>query len=87
MTLEEKNEEVTTTKPRLLKKNNKNCPLTLLGADKITYKNPKLLFKFVSERGRILPRRITLVSAKMQRILKNEIKKARTLALMPFASS
>lgn len=74
-------------KPRLVKKNNKNCPLTLIGAEKVSYKNPKLLLKFVSERGRILPRRITMVCAKMQRLLKLEIKKARTLALMPFSAS
>jgi len=51
-----------------------------------SYKNPKMLVKFISERGRILPRRITGVSAKMQRMLKSAIKVARILALLPFSN-
>ncbi|MCC2646311.1 MAG: rpsR [Rickettsiaceae bacterium] len=62
----------------------KGCPLSLPGAPKIDYKDPNLLEKFTSEGGRILPSRITNVSAKKQRALKRAIKIARVLALMPF---
>jgi ribosomal protein S18 len=51
-----------------------------------SYKNPKRLMKFLSEGGRILPRRITGVSAKMQRMLKRSIQVARVLALLPFSN-
>ncbi len=62
----------------------KGCPLSIPGAPAIDYKNPSLLERFVSEGGRILPSRITNVSAKKQRQLKRAIKIARTLALLPF---
>lgn len=62
----------------------KGCPLSVEGAPEISYKNPDLLVKFVSEGGRILPSRITNVCAKKQRQLKNAIKVARILALLPF---
>jgi small subunit ribosomal protein S18 len=62
----------------------KGCPLSIPGAPEIDYKNPSLLERFVSEGGRILPSRITNVSAKKQRQLKRAIKVARTLALLPF---
>lgn len=62
----------------------KGCPLSVDGAPEISYKNPDLLVKFVSEGGRILPSRITNVCAKKQRQLKNAIKVARILALLPF---
>jgi len=64
----------------------RGCPLSVPGAPEITYKNPNMLFKFISEGGRILPSRITNVSASKQRILKREIKIARILALLPFVS-
>ena len=48
------------------------------------YKNVILLNKYVSERGRVLPSRITAVSSKKQRELRNAIRRARILALMPF---
>ena len=60
------------------------CPLEGVGGDIINYKNIKLLEQFISERGKILPSRITGVSAKKQRLLKKEIKVARTLGLLPF---
>lgn len=62
----------------------KTCPLSEDGAPEIDYKNIALLSKFISERGRILPSRITSVSAIKQRKLKNAIKIARILALLPF---
>lgn len=50
----------------------------------IDYKDVNLLKKFISERGKILPRRITGTSAKSQRKLTIAIKRARTLALLPY---
>jgi small subunit ribosomal protein S18 len=48
------------------------------------YKNPDLLRRYVTERGKILPRRITGTCAKHQRALAREVKKARVLAYLPF---
>ena len=60
----------------------KNCPLSIKGAPKIDYKNIKLLKRYVSENGKILPSRITNVSQKKQRELSLSIKRARNLALL-----
>ena len=70
---------------RVLFRRKKGCPLSEAGAPVVDYKNIKLLIRFVSERGRILPSRITGVSAKKQRELKRAIKLARNIALLPFA--
>ena len=59
----------------------KTCPLSIKGAPKIDYKNIKLLKKYISENGKILPSRITNVSQKKQRELSLSIKRARNLAL------
>lgn len=64
----------------------KSCPLTGANAPKIDYKDTKLLSRFVSERGKILPSRITSVSHKKQRELSQAIKRARNLALLPFVA-
>ena len=60
----------------------KSCPLSIKGAPKIDYKNIKLLKKYVSENGKILPSRITNISQKKQRELALSIKRARNLALI-----
>ncbi len=60
----------------------KKCPLSGKGAPVIDYKNIKLLKKYVSENGKILPSRITNVSQKKQRELSLSIKRARNLALL-----
>tara|TARA_X000001036_G_scaffold179863_1_gene170298 strand:- start:624 stop:896 length:273 start_codon:yes stop_codon:yes gene_type:complete len=60
----------------------KNCPLSVKGAPIVDYKNIKLLKKYVSENGKILPSRITNVSQKKQRELSVSIKRARNLALL-----
>ena len=60
----------------------KSCPLSVKGAPEIDYKNIKLLKKYVSENGKILPSRITNVSQKKQRELSLSIKRARNLALL-----
>ena len=60
----------------------KSCPLSLKGSPEIDYKNIKLLKKYVSENGKILPSRITNVCQKKQRELALSIKRARNLALL-----
>ena len=60
----------------------RNCPLSGKGAPVIDYKNIRLLKKYVSENGKILPSRITSVSQKKQRELSLSIKRARNLALI-----
>jgi small subunit ribosomal protein S18 len=62
----------------------KTCPFSGEGAPKIDYKDVKLLQRFVSERGKIMPSRITAVSAKKQRELAKAIKRSRNIALLPF---
>jgi small subunit ribosomal protein S18 len=62
----------------------KSCPFSSPNAPKIDYKDVKLLQRFISERGKIVPRRITAVSSKKQRELARAIKRARILALLPF---
>ena len=62
----------------------KSCPFSDEKATEIDYKDIKLLQKYVSERGKIVPSRITAVSAKKQRELARAIKRARNLALLPF---
>ena len=60
----------------------KKCPLSGKGAPIVDYKNIKLLRRYVSENGKILPSRITSVSQKKQRDLSLSIKRARNLALI-----
>ena len=62
----------------------KTCPFSGEGAPKIDYKDVKLLQRFISERGKIVPSRITAVSAKKQRELAQAIKRARFLGLLPY---
>ena len=60
----------------------KKCPLSGKGAPVIDYKNVKLLKKYMTENGKIMPSRITSVSQKKQRELSLSIKRARNLALI-----
>ena len=60
----------------------KSCPLSGKNAPDIDYKNIKVLKKYISESGRILPSRVTSVSFKKQRELARSIKRARILALI-----
>ncbi|WP_448586126.1 30S ribosomal protein S18 [Thermaurantiacus sp.] len=62
----------------------KSCPFSGANAPKIDYKDVRLLQGFISERGKIVPARITAVSAKKQRELAQAIKRARHLGLLPF---
>ena len=63
----------------------KSCPFSGKDAPAIDYKDVKLLQRYISERGKIVPSRITAVSAKKQRELARAIKRARFLALLPYA--
>ncbi len=78
------NRDAGTRKPFFRRR--KGCPFAGPNAPKIDYKDVKLLSRYVSERGKIVPARITSVSAKKQRELARAIKRARTLALLPFAA-
>jgi small subunit ribosomal protein S18 len=62
----------------------KTCPFSGDQAPKIDYKDARLLGRYVSERGKIVPSRITAVSAKKQRELARAIKRARFLGLLPY---
>lgn len=67
-------------------KRRKVCYFTVNKIKKIDYKDVDLLRKFISERGKILPRRVTGTSAKYQRQLTRAVKRSRTMALLPFVS-
>jgi small subunit ribosomal protein S18 len=69
---------------RLFVRKKRASPLAGIPDEQINHKNVQLLSQFISERGRILPNRVTFLSTKNQRRIKDEIKKARELALMPF---
>ena len=62
----------------------KTCPFSGTNAPKIDYKDVRLMQRYLSERGKIVPSRITAVSAKKQRELARAIKRARFLALLPY---
>ena len=62
----------------------KTCPFSSDNSPKIDYKDVRLLQRYISERGKIVPSRITAVSAKKQRELAKAIKRARILGLLPF---
>ena len=62
----------------------KTCPFSGANAPVIDYKDIRLLSRFISERGKIVPSRITAVSAKKQRELAQAIKRARNLARLPY---
>ena len=61
---------------------NKKCPLSEKGAPVVDYKNIRLLRKYMTENGKIMPSRITSVCQKKQRELSLSIKRARNLALI-----
>lgn len=62
----------------------KTCPFSGENAPKIDYKDARLLGRYMSERGKIVPSRITAVSANKQRELARAIKRARFLGLLPY---
>ena len=66
------------------RKQNKYCRFKKIGIKYIDYKDPDFLMRFLNEQGKILPRRITGNSLKFQRRLAVAVKRARTIALLPF---
>ncbi len=68
-------------------KKRKQCPFTAAGVRHIDYKDMQTLTQFVTERGKIIPRRITGVSSYYQRQLTQAIKRARHMALLPFVAN
>ena len=67
-------------------KKKRSCPFTAAGVRHIDYKDIETLERFITERGKILPRRISGVSSHYQRQLVTAIKRARYMALLPFMS-
>ena len=64
----------------------KRCPLSIKNAPIVDYKNINLLRRYMTEKGKILPSRVTQVSTKKQKELSAAIKRARFLALLPYVS-
>ena len=64
----------------------KSCPFSGANAPKIDYKDMRLLSRYISERGKIVPSPITAVSQKAQRRLAQAIKRARFMALLPYVA-
>ena len=62
----------------------RTCPLSNENSPKVDYKNVKLLSRFITEKGKIIPRRVTNVSSKKQKELSKAIKRARYLGLMSY---
>lgn len=69
---------------RPFQRRRKTCPFSGPNAQKIDYKDIRLLQRYLSERGKIVPSRITAVSMKKQRELAKAIKRARFLGLLPY---
>lgn len=63
----------------------KVCPFSGKNAPEIDYKDTKVLQRYISERGKIIPSRISAVSSRKQRELATAIKRARFLALLPYS--
>lgn len=72
--------------PEFRSRKRKRCPFVTAGFKDIDYKDINTLQKFITERGKILPRRITGVSAHFQKKLALAIKRARYMALLPFVA-
>ena len=68
------------------RKKKKSCPFKTEGIKEVDYKDVELLTRFITERGKILPRRITGVSAYYQKKLTGAIKQARYMAILPFVA-
>lgn len=73
-------------RPRRRFPRRKVCYFTLTKAEYVDYKDVRTLQRFVTERGKILPRRMTGTSAKFQRMVTAAIKRARHLALLPYVA-
>ena len=80
-----KNKAFDNTSSKLLSK--RSCPLSGKDAPVVDYKNINVLKKYTTEKGKILPSRVTQVSTKKQKELTIAIKRARFLALLPYVSN
>lgn len=69
-----------------MRRRKKVCYFTANKVEFIDYKDTEFLKRFISEKGKILPRRVTGTSAKYQRMLTVAIKRARVMALLPFTT-
>ncbi|NGX45792.1 MAG: 30S ribosomal protein S18 [Chlamydiae bacterium] len=67
-------------------KRRKTCPFIAAGVRHIDYKDIDTLSQFITEKGKIIPRRITGVSARYQKMLSKAVKQARYMALLPFVN-
>lgn len=67
-----------------MQRGQKTCAMCENGIRRVNYKDEKTLSRFVTDRGKILPRRLTGVCARHQRQLTTAIKRARYLALLPY---
>jgi len=70
----------------VIRKRRKICRFCEKQVKRIDYRDERILRRYVSERGKIVPGRVTGVCAKHQRWLSNAIKRARVMALLPFTS-
>jgi small subunit ribosomal protein S18 len=70
----------------LFVKKKRGCPFTAAGILEINYKDTETLRQFITEQGKIIPRRITGVSASHQKKLAKAVKRARYMGLLPFVS-
>ena len=77
-------ETVSAPQRRPFHRRRKTCPFSGANAPRIDYKDVRLLQRYISERGKIVPSRITAVSQKKQRELAQAIKRARFLGLLPY---
>lgn len=68
------------------KRTPRRCPFMAAGWKSIDYKDVETLKRFITDKGKILPRRITGISARFQRLLNIAIKRARYIGLLPFVS-
>ena len=71
----------------LFARRKKQCPFTVSGMKQIDYKDVETLRQFITERGKIIPRRITGVSTHHQKLLTKAVKRARHMALLPFVAN
>ncbi len=74
-------------KKRRIYQSRRGCIFCKDSSKVLNYKDPKLLRAFITERGKIIPKRITGTCAKHQRLLAHEIKRARTIALLPYVGT
>jgi small subunit ribosomal protein S18 len=77
---------ITSSSDSVFGRRRKTCPFSAAGIRHIDYKDIDTLSQFITEKGKIIPRRITGVSARHQKMLSKAIKQARYMALLPFVN-